>query len=296
MRKVLKPLLRGLFFTFNLVAAVAMAQDAAGGIDAATLAMAYGGDAAAQYQVGVDYQDGDVVGRDFVQAESWFKKAADQGNAQAQLALGLLLEGHNSGIAVDDGQAAALLHKAAGQGLAEAQFQLGLSYRHGIGVTADNAQAASWLGKAAQQKNADAMAELADLYAHGQGVSKDEKQAFALASQAAGLGSAQGEYELGVAYEQGQGTKKDKGQAIDSYRKAADQGLAQAQLSLAQLMGSNHAEAYFWASLAAPRLQGEQADKATYLRDTSADKISPAEKGAADKRVDQWHPTHPARP
>jgi len=296
MRTVLKPMLKGLISVFLLTPVICGAQDAASGIDAATLAKANAGDAAAEWQVGLDYQQGDIVGRDFVQAEAWLKKAADQGYAQAELALGLLLEKRNSGIAEDDAQAAGLLRKAADQGLAEAQYQLALSYRHGIGVTEDNAQAAAWLQKAAQQKNANAMAELADLYAHGQGVGKDEKQTFALATQAAALGSAQGEYELGLAYESGQGTKKDKGQATDWYRKAADQGLAQAQLGLALLMGSNHAEAYFWASLAAPRLQGELADKATYLRDTSADRLSPAEKDAADKRIELWRPVHPGRP
>jgi uncharacterized protein len=292
MRVVLTRMLKGLFLAFLLIPAIGGAQDAASGIDPATLAKANSGDAAAEYQVGRDYQQGDIVGRDFVQAEAWFKKASDQGYAQAELALGLLLEKRNSGIAEDDAQAAGLLRKAADQGLAEAQYQLALSYRHGIGMAADNAQAAAWLQKAAQQKSADAMAELADLYAHGQGVGKDEKQAFALATQAATLGSAQGEFQLGMAYETGQSTKKDKGQAMDWYRKAADQGFALAQLGLAQLAGSNHGEAYFWASLAAPRLQGEQADKATYLRDTSADKLNPAEKDAADKRIEQWHPVH----
>jgi hypothetical protein len=289
-----KHLAAGQLLVIALLPALLSCQDAAAGIDPATLAKANAGDAAAQFLVGHEYEKGDVVPRDFAQAAVWFRKAADQGNAQAQCSLGVLFQRQNAGMPEDDAQAAMWLRKAADQGLATAQYRLGLSYSQGKGVPQDDAQAASWYQKAVLLKDPDAMVKLAQLYARGQGVPRDEKQAFALDQQAAELGAADGEYQLGLAYETGQGVKKDKGQAIDWYRKAAEQGVTLAQFNLAQLLGSNHAEAYFWLSLAAPLLEGPAFAKASVLRDDAASKLKPGEQAAVDQRVQQWHPTHPA--
>jgi len=286
----------GLLLAFALIPSTMASQDAASGIDPATLTKANAGDAAAQFQVGREYEKGDVVPRDFAQAADWYRKAAEQGSAQGQLSLGLLLERRNAGLAEDDAQAATWLRKAADQGLAGAQYHLGLIYSMGKGVPQDNAQAAAWYQKAVLQSDSDAMVKLAQLYAHGQGVSRDERQAFALDQQAGALGAAEAEYQLGMDYESGQGVKKDKNQAMDWYRKAADQGIAGAQFNLAQLLGSNRAEVYFWLSLAVPQLDGPTLAKATVQRDDAAAKLKPAELAAADERLRQWHPTHPGKP
>ncbi|MBQ9771958.1 MAG: sel1 repeat family protein, partial [Lentisphaeria bacterium] len=45
------------------------------------------GNALAQYNLGVCYENGEGVQKDLVQAVFWFRKAADQGYAQAQEAL-----------------------------------------------------------------------------------------------------------------------------------------------------------------------------------------------------------------
>src|SRR5579863_133011 len=168
----------GLLFVF-IASFAARAQGGAAGIAPAVLAKANAGDAASQLLVGLEYQKGDVVPRDFVQAMAWYRKAADQGNAQAQCSLGMLLAQPNSGVIEDDAQAAAWLRKAADQGFAEAEYQLGQSLSRGKGVPQDDAQAAAWFQKAVAQKNADAMVALALLYAGGKGVAKDEKQASA---------------------------------------------------------------------------------------------------------------------
>jgi uncharacterized protein len=52
------------------------------------LPLAEQGDAAAQYELGFMYFDGQGIGRDYTAAVSWFRKAADQGNASAQVSLG----------------------------------------------------------------------------------------------------------------------------------------------------------------------------------------------------------------
>ena len=59
--------------------------------------MAERGDAAAQYNLGVCYHNGDGVEEDAKEAVKWFRKAAAQGNATPQYHLGLsLVNGHGT--------------------------------------------------------------------------------------------------------------------------------------------------------------------------------------------------------
>ncbi|MGD0628072.1 MAG: tetratricopeptide repeat protein [Terracidiphilus sp.] len=284
-----------LLFAFMLPTSFASAQDAAAGLDPALLAKAKAGDAASEYLVAIEYQKGDIVPRDFVQAADWYRKAADQGYALAQYRLGLLYQQKESGIMKDDGQAAAWLRKAADQGNAPAQAALGLCFSQGTGVAQDDAQAVAWYQKAVAQTNPEAMVGLALMYDRGRGVPKDGKQAFALLHQGADLGSAEAEYQLGIDFENGQDVKKDKNQAADWYRKAADQGNIWAQFNLGQMLASKPAEAYFWLSLAMNHLDGDTLLKATVLHDDAASKLKPADKAQADDRINQWHPTPAAR-
>ena len=55
-----------------------------------TLQVAEQGDAAAQYNLGVMYDQGQGVRQDYVQAVYWYRKAAEQENAKAQYNLGLM--------------------------------------------------------------------------------------------------------------------------------------------------------------------------------------------------------------
>jgi len=49
------------------------------------------GNAAAQFNLGVCYANGDGVAKDAEQAVSWYRRAAEAGHADAQFNLGLLL-------------------------------------------------------------------------------------------------------------------------------------------------------------------------------------------------------------
>ena len=83
-------------------------------------------------------------------AAEWFRKSAEQGYAQAQLALGYMYA-YGRGIAEDDEQAVKWFRKAAEQGDVGGQYHLGLAYLEGAGVTRDYDQAAQWFRKAAEQ-------------------------------------------------------------------------------------------------------------------------------------------------
>jgi TPR repeat protein len=47
------------------------------------------GDASAQFYLGLSYENGDGVPRDYTKARQWYEKSAAQGEAKAQLYLGL---------------------------------------------------------------------------------------------------------------------------------------------------------------------------------------------------------------
>jgi TPR repeat protein len=113
----------------------------------------------------------------YTQAAFWYRKAAEQGDADAQDALGDL---YNSGQGVrrDYAQAALWYRKAAEQGDADAQDSLGDLYHEGQGVPQDDVQAATWFHKAAEQGDADAQESLGDLYDTGRGVPRDYAEAY----------------------------------------------------------------------------------------------------------------------
>ncbi|WP_244060855.1 tetratricopeptide repeat protein, partial [Aeromonas caviae] len=66
-------------------------------------------------------------------AHAWWRKAAEQGNAEAQFNLAQMY-GKGKGVAQDIQQVVTWLRKAAEQGNAEAQFNLGVMYAKGQGV------------------------------------------------------------------------------------------------------------------------------------------------------------------
>jgi TPR repeat protein len=143
------------------------------------------------------------VPQDYVQATAWIRKAAGQGNAEAQASLGAAY-GMGKGVQQDYTQAVAWYRKAAEQGFARAQEPLGGFYATGKGVPQDNAEAAKWYRKAAQQGNAAAQLNLGALYLTGEGVPRDNSEGYfwlrvAAARDTPGKGSEQIESLLGLA-------------------------------------------------------------------------------------------------
>ena len=106
------------------------------------------------------------------------RKAAEQGDASAQLDLGLAYR-KGEGVAKDLVESVMWLRKAAEQGNAQAQFNLGCAYYFGNGVAKDHAEKAKWFGKAAQQGVAEAQWLLGESYYYGNGVAKDQVEGYA---------------------------------------------------------------------------------------------------------------------
>ncbi|MGI9439961.1 MAG: tetratricopeptide repeat protein [Parvibaculales bacterium] len=95
------------------------------------------GDAGAQNNLGVMYNNGEGVIKNDKTAVKWFRQAAVQGNALAQFNLGLMYA-RGEGVARDYNEAAEWYRQAAEQGMAGAQNSLGLTYEYGWGVAQNN--------------------------------------------------------------------------------------------------------------------------------------------------------------
>src|SRR5208283_3265817 len=98
---------------------------------------------------GMMYQEGKGVPRDYAEAVRWLRKAADQGDAKAQDALGLMYQDGSKRVPQDYAEAARWWRRAAEQGNVLAQFRLGAMYAEGRGVPRDSVLAYMWLNLAA---------------------------------------------------------------------------------------------------------------------------------------------------
>jgi TPR repeat protein len=192
------------------------------------------GNAEAQADIGWLYQNGLGFPQDYVQAMSWYRKAADQGHAEAQNHIGWLYQ-NGLGVPQDYVQAMSWYRKAADQGNAVAQAYIGGLYQNGLGVTRDYVQAMSWYRKAADQGNAVAQAYIGVLYQNGWGVPQDYGQAMSWYRKAADQGFAGAQNNIGWLYQNGWGVPQDYAIAMSWYRKAADQGFAMAQAHIGEL-------------------------------------------------------------
>ena len=93
------------------------------------------------------YTNGQGVRQDYAQAVQWYRKAAEQGLANAQSNLGVMYK-EGRGVRQDDAQAVQWYRKAAEQGDAQAQYNLGVMYDNGQGVRQNYKIAKEWFGKA----------------------------------------------------------------------------------------------------------------------------------------------------
>ena len=88
--------------------------------------------------------------------------------------------------------------KSAEQGNADAQLNLGRMYNNGDGVPKDSAEAVKWYRKSAEQGDADAQNNLGVMYAKGSGVLKDSVQAHAWFNNASANGYEDAKENLGI--------------------------------------------------------------------------------------------------
>ena len=124
------------------------------------------------YQLGRAYDSK----KDFRSALVQYRKAAAQGYADAQFALGFMYD-KGRGVPQNYGEALKWYRKAAEQGDIVAQYFLAEKYFMGEGAPQDYGEASKWCRKLAEQGHAHSQFNLALMYSTGLGVRQDYVQA-----------------------------------------------------------------------------------------------------------------------
>ena len=163
--------------------------------------LAAGGDADAQYNLGLAHYNGWGVTQSYTQAVKWYTRASEQAQVNAHFNLALMYD-YGNGVEQDYEKAAKWYLPAARQGHAKAQLRLGVLYDNGWGVAKDKVEAARWYRLAARQNIAEAQFNLGMLHHNGEGMAQNYQKASDEFSRAAEHGHTKaGEYRDTISFQ-----------------------------------------------------------------------------------------------
>ena len=97
----------------------------------------------------VDRGDNYYFAGNYTEAIKWYRQAANKGDSNAQLNLGICYY-YGNGVARDFAEAVKWYRKAAEQENGDAQLALGKCYQKGKGVNQSDSEAEMWFQKAAE--------------------------------------------------------------------------------------------------------------------------------------------------
>ncbi len=137
---------------------------------------AYGGDVAAQHELGLRYLLGEGVAADTLRGAFWIKRAAEQNSADAEYNLGIL-ESNGMGLPWNPFDAYKLFKAAALHGMAESEYILSMFLTENLVVPRNWEEAYVWLKKAADAGYAPAKEAMTDFEARGLGTKHDDHAA-----------------------------------------------------------------------------------------------------------------------
>jgi TPR repeat protein len=181
------------------------------------------GNARAQYLMGGIALQGASPGQtDEAGAVRWYRRAAEQGLAEAQRDLAFLLLNDKP---PKTAEAIVYYRQAAERGDAEAAYQLGVLYDRGQGVRPDTVQRNAWWQKAADLNYAPALLALAEMARAGDGMAKSEQVAVGYYKRAAERGSGPAAINYARALRDGVGTSRDAVQAWEWFSFALGLGI-----------------------------------------------------------------------
>ena len=172
---------------------------------AATERAALNNDAAAQYQLGVIYENGTLVQQDLDKAFEWYRKSAAQSYAPAQgkLAFAYFQRQPNTGIK-DTETAVKYMRAAASAGDVNAMYLLGILYTEGRAVPKNEQAALGYFGRAADKGHALSQYNIGVMYKEGNnGLRKDGQMAIYWFTKAAKQNDKRAMYALGTIYRDG---------------------------------------------------------------------------------------------
>jgi len=136
------------------------------------------GDPKSQYEVGLMYETGQVVQKDYNEAIKWYRLSSDKNVGAAQNNLGLMyIEGR--GVSKNEKAAVKLFYRAGENGSLAGIFHLALCFEKGVGIPQDYKMSALVYLEAAERGYAPAQANVGLLYAKGvSGVPQDYTLAY----------------------------------------------------------------------------------------------------------------------
>ena len=178
-------------------------------------------DAAECIRLGVSYENGNSVKRDYSKAAELYQKACDIGTVIGCAYLGNLYR-KGSGVKLDYSKAFELFKKACDGGNLLGCHDLANAYSAGIATNQDYLIAADLYNSACERGYAPSCASLAYSYSTGNGVKQDYSKAVELSKKSCDSGFAGGCNTLGIAFEYGNGVKQDYIKAAELYKQGCD--------------------------------------------------------------------------
>lgn len=208
--------------------------------------------------------------------EAWLQ-LAEQGDSNAQTWLARIYLSMN-----DMKEGLAWLRKAAGQGNLEAQALLGLAYFRGRGVDKDAQEAVKWLRPAAEKGYPRAEGLLGHVLISAEAV-RNAEEGVRWVKKAAGDGDAYAQSLLGDFLVSGTaGFEKNDAEGAAWYRKAAQQGDARSRYVLGTMLHfgvgvpRDDALAQFWLELSAAQGHADAKKALAQLKQPAAPAAEPA--------------------
>lgn len=187
------------------------------------------GNSNASYMLGLLYENGQGVEKDFDQAKFYYNKSFEQGNSNGLLRIGTC---YYFGYCTekDPFRAFEYFKQAAELGNGNAFYRLGVCYLDGIGAQLDSSKAFECFQKAEKLGNTSSLCVLGTCYAHGLGVEIDYSKAIEYYQRSVDIGDSNAFCCLGACYGQGIGVEKDLSKAFEYYQKALDLGNKNAEI------------------------------------------------------------------
>ena len=204
------------------------------------------GDADACYALGIMYDTGESMPKDYKKARRCYEQAAARGHAGAQAVLGEIYY-YGKGIPRDYDRARELCEQSAAQGDARGLYMLGRMYENGRGVAQDTGRACRLYQKAAAQGHGSALRRLDQLMEEGEAdafyglgalcsdsrsMTPDYETARQHYLKAAEKQHAGALFQLGNMYYYGRGVAQDYDTAREYYEQAAARGDGRARCAL----------------------------------------------------------------
>lgn len=190
---------------------------------------------AEQLELGEAYLMGKGLPKSYKDAEYWYEKAANSGNAEAANLVGYMYQA-GVGVAADPARAVRWFELSAASGCSNALINLGVLYMVGFGVPKDPADAREYFRRGLEHGNGTGAAYLGTMAYFGNGAEQDTNAAEHWFKVGQKLHDPISTYDLGILYSTVPRHPNDVAKAVRYLRQAADANFVPAIESLGTVL------------------------------------------------------------